>query len=114
MKDKKAREHEEKIKEREENNRTKVKEELAREHEDKIKEMEQFLIKRKEELAREHEEKIKETEDNKRTEEILENLSKEPAQENMELLANRTVPQNARQDPTIEDFLKAMEGLTLS
>ena len=41
--------------------------------------MEQKLIKVKEELARELEEKIKEREENKRTKEILENLSKEPA-----------------------------------
>ena len=53
--------------------------------------MEQKLIKVKEELARELEKKIKEREENKRTKEILENLSKEPAQEFIEILANENL-----------------------
>ena len=53
--------------------------------------MEHKLIKVKEELARELEEKIKEREENKRTKEILENLSKEPAQDMIEMLANENL-----------------------
>ena len=53
--------------------------------------MEHKLIKVKEELARELEEKIKEKEENKRIKEILENLSKEPAQDMIEMLANENL-----------------------
>ena len=53
--------------------------------------MEQKLIKVKEELARELEKKIKEREENKQTKEIHENLSKEPAQEFIEMPANENL-----------------------